>query len=65
VIADWLDVHCASTLKLVRRVPSVASRSMCGVGGRVALGAHLAKPWRRFYFSAMNWPSSITRPLTR
>jgi len=33
MIAERLGVHCASTLKLVRRVPSAASRSMRGVGG--------------------------------
>src|SRR6476620_5748412 len=30
--ADRLGVHCASTLKLVSRIPSVASLSMRGVG---------------------------------
>ena len=44
--AERLGVHCASTLKLVSRVPSAASRSMRGVGApRVmpaAVGAHLA-----------------------
>jgi len=32
MIAERLGVHCASTLKLVSRVPSAASRSMRGVG---------------------------------
>jgi hypothetical protein len=31
-IAERLGVHCASTLKLVSRVPSAASWSMRGVG---------------------------------
>jgi hypothetical protein len=32
MIAERLGVHCASTLKFVSRVPSVASLSMRGVG---------------------------------